>query len=122
MSFDNVYPALRRIRSRLSVDAAHKSHASRTTLRVFAAALLLIATVTPELAMAAPWDQVGTQILGIFTGGLTRTIAIVAVIGCGLAALAGKLSWNWAINIVLGIVLIFGATALVDYLITAAQG
>ena len=50
---------------------------------------------------------------------LTRIIAILAVIACGIAAIAGKLSWDWAIKIVVGIVLIFGATALVDYLIAA---
>jgi type IV secretory pathway VirB2 component (pilin) len=33
----------------------------------------------PEIAMAAPWDSTATQILAIFTGGLTRTIAIITV-------------------------------------------
>ncbi len=30
----------------------------------------------PETAMATPWDSTSQQILAIFTGGLTRTIAI----------------------------------------------
>ena len=55
------------------------------------------------------------------TGGLTRTFAIIAVIACGIAAMAGKLSWDWAIKIVVGIVLIFGSTALVDYVISASS-
>lgn len=75
----------------------------------------------PEMAMAAPWDSAASSVLSIFTGGLTRTIAIVAVIACGIAALAGKLSWDWAIKIVLGIVLIFGAAAIVDYIIAASH-
>ena len=53
-------------------------------------------------------------------GGLTRTIAIISVIACGIAAIAGKLSWDWAIKIIVGIVLIFGAAAIVDYIIAAA--
>lgn len=73
----------------------------------------------PEVALAAPWDTAATQVLSIFTGGLTRTIAIIAVIALGIAAMAGKLSWRWAINIILGIVLIFGSAAIVDYIIVA---
>ena len=74
----------------------------------------------PEVALAAPWDTAAQQVLSIFTGGLTRTIAIIAVIALGLAAMAGKLSWRWAINIILGIVLIFGSAAFVDYIIAAS--
>ena len=74
----------------------------------------------PETAWAAPWDTAAQQILSIFTGGLTRTIAIIAVIALGIAAMAGKLSWHWAINIILGIVLIFGSAAFVDYIIAAS--
>jgi type IV secretion system protein VirB2 len=50
-----------------------------------------------------------------------RTLGIIAVIGCGIAALAGKLSWNWAINIIIGLVLMFGAAAIVDYLIAGSS-
>ena len=77
--------------------------------------------VMPETAMAAPWDSTATQILGIFTGGLTRTIAIISVIACGIAAIAGKLSWDWAIKIIVGIILIFGAASIVDYIIAGAS-
>lgn len=75
----------------------------------------------PDIAMAAPWDSTATKVLEIFTGGMTRTIAIIAVIACGIAAMAGKLSWDWAIKIIVGIVLIFGAAAIVDYVISAAS-
>jgi len=77
--------------------------------------------VMPETAIAAPWDSTATQILGIFTGGLTRTIAIISVIACGIAAIAGKLSWDWAIKIIVGIILIFGAASIVDYIIAGAS-
>ena len=77
--------------------------------------------VIPETAMAAPWDSTATKILDIFTGGLTRTIAIISVIACGIAAIAGKLSWDWAIKIIVGIILIFGAASIVDYIIAGAS-
>jgi type IV secretion system protein VirB2 len=77
--------------------------------------------VIPETALAAPWDSTATKILDIFTGGLTRTIAIISVIACGIAAIAGKLSWDWAIKIIVGIILIFGAASIVDYIIAGAS-
>lgn len=89
------------------------------SLALFAMAGVL--AVTPEVAMAAPWDGAATKVLEIFTGGLSRTLAIIAVIACGIAAVAGKLSWDWAIKIIVGIVLIFGATAIVDYIISATS-
>jgi len=91
-----------------------------TVAAVMAISFFGAIAITPELVFAAPWDGVATQVLAIFTGGLTRTIAIIAVIACGIAAMMGKLSWAWAINIVIGIVLIFGSAAIVDYMISAA--
>ncbi len=82
---------------------------------------LVMLAMTPEIAFAAPWDSAANKVLEIFTGGLTRTIAIIAVIACGIGALMGKLSWDWAIKIIIGIVLIFGAAAIVDYAISAAS-
>lgn len=83
--------------------------------------LLACFLATPEIASAAPWDSTATKVLEIFTGGLTRTLAIISVIACGIAAMAGKLSYDWAIKIVVGIVLIFGSAAIVDYAISAAS-
>jgi len=84
--------------------------------------LFFVMLVVPISAYAGggPWDSVATSVLAIFTGGLTRTLAIIAVIACGIAAIAGKLSWDWAIKIIVGIVLIFGSTAIVDYVISAS--
>ena len=98
-----------------------KEESSRKFLQFIALTGFIAVARMPELAMAAPWDGTATQVLSIFTSGLTRTFAIIAVIACGIAAIAGKLSWDWAIKIVVGIVLIFGATAIVDYLIAAAS-
>jgi len=83
---------------------------------IFVAMLFLV----PSLAQAEPWDGLADGILAIFTNGVTRTIAIVAVIGCGIAALTGKLSWQWVINITIGITLIFGSAAVVDYFVGAS--
>ena len=95
----------------------HKKRLEKLMILLAMGAVLIV----PETAMAAPWDSTATQILGIFTGGLTRTIAIISVIACGIAAIAGKLSWDWAIKIIVGIILIFGAASIVDYIIAGAS-
>jgi type IV secretory pathway VirB2 component (pilin) len=94
----------------------------RAMVSMLAIGVCLLA-IAPGLAIAGggPWDSAAAQVLAIFTGGLTRTLAIIAVIACGIAAIAGKLSWDWAIKIIIGIVLIFGSTAIVNYVIAAAS-
>jgi type IV secretory pathway VirB2 component (pilin) len=92
----------------------------RTLVQIAACSFLIGIAMAPHIAMAAPWDSVGQQILGIFTSGLARTIAIVAVVACGIAALCGKLSWDWVIKIAVGITLIFGAAQIVDMISSAA--
>ena len=101
--------------------ALHTAPSGPTTARrwLLWSCLLGVWACVPELAYAAPWDSAASSVLAIFTGGLTRTIAIIAVIACGIAAIAGKLSWDWAIKIIVGIVLVFGAATIVDYIIGA---
>lgn len=82
---------------------------------------ILVISLMPEVAMAAPWDNAANKVLEIMTGGLARTLAILAVVACGVMAMFGKLSWDWAIKIVIGIVLIFGATTVVDMIIGASR-
>ncbi|WEF31469.1 TrbC/VirB2 family protein [Pseudoduganella chitinolytica] len=112
-------------RTALAANKAAMRDADRRASRSMAVMAICAAAVVPGIALAAaaatPWDTMGTQVLAIFQSGLTRTIAIISVIACGIAALAGKLSWDWAIKIIVGIVLIFGGAALVDFLIDAAS-
>jgi len=104
-------------------NAEDKREVSQTTLAtLFVALLALACLVAPEMAMAEPWDDVAQSIHDIFTGGLAKTIAIIAIIACGVMAMVGKLSWQWVIYIVIGLCLIFGATAIADFFIGAAGG
>lgn len=104
----------------IATNKANRKAADARALQLFVCAAMAVAVMTPGLAVAGPWDGVGASVLAIFTGGLARTIAIISVIACGVAAMFGKLSWDWAIKIVIGIVLIFGATAIVDYFVAAS--
>lgn len=80
----------------------------------------LMLAAFPMMAQAAPGDGIATSVLTFFTGGLVRTIAIICVILCGLAAMAGKLRQDWAFSIIVGIFFVFGSAAIVDYFSSSA--
>ena len=110
---------LTQVKTAYLANAAAKREVSAKTLTMICMLLIALFFMAPELAMAEPWDSAAQKVLDIFTGGLARTLAIIAVIACGIAAIAGKLSWDWAIKIIIGLVFIFGAAAIVDYIISA---
>ncbi len=103
-------------------NALAKREISQKTVCWLLSTFMLLSMFFPEFAFAEPWDSTAQKIVDIFTGGLARTLAIIAIIACGIMALAGRLSWDWAIKIIIGIVLIFGAATIVDYIISAAGG
>lgn len=93
---------------------------------VMVISVLVVAQVIaadPALAQAtnqafAPLQTVVQAVVDFITGPFGRLIAIIAVIGLGFLAFAGRLSWFTAGAVVLGIGLVFGAPAIVDQLIT----
>ena len=81
-------------------------------------AALLIATLVvslPQFAFAAgsPWDDALTTLVGYLTGSTARLIAILAVAGLGIAAMAGRLSVQMALSVIIGIAIVFGAATIV---------
>lgn len=88
-------------------------------------ALVAMVLVTPEQAHAAaaqPWDNTVATITGIFTDGLARAIAILVIIGLGIAAFFGRLTLRLAGSFIVGIVLVFGSAAIADFFIAGARG
>lgn len=67
----------------------------------------------------APLQTAVQMIVDFITGPFGRLLAIIAVIGLGFLAFAGRLSWFTAGAVVIGIGLVFGAPAIVDQLISA---
>lgn len=88
----------------------------RTRMFVVALAVTTLLAAVPEIAyaQAAPWESTAQNTYNLIMS-IARWVAIIGIVGCGLAALFGKLSWEWAGKIIIGLVLIFGATHLVDY-------
>ncbi len=66
----------------------------------------------------APLQTVVQAVVDFITGPFGRLVAIIAVIGLGFLAFAGRLSWFTAGAVVLGIGLVFGAPAIVDELMS----
>lgn len=67
----------------------------------------------------APLQTAVQMIVDFITGPFGRLLAIIAVIGLGFLAFAGRLSWFTAGAVVIGMGLVFGAPAIVDELMAA---
>lgn len=87
--------------------------------------ILVSQFITADFAMAqatnqafAPLQTVVQAVVDFITGPFGRLVAIIAVIGLGFLAFAGRLSWFTAGAVVLGIGLVFGAPAIVDQLMS----
>lgn len=97
--------------------------ASRVAVAISVLVLAQLTSVNPAMAQAtnqafAPLQTVVQAVVDFITGPFGRLIAIIAVIGLGFLAFAGRLSWFTAGAVVLGIGLVFGAPAIVDQLIS----
>jgi type IV secretion system protein VirB2 len=89
--------------------------------RYYVLFLKLFICLVPSVAMAEPWDDLADEILDALTNGFTRTLAIIACVGMGIACMIGKMSWKLAGYLVGGIVMIFGSAAIVDWVIGAVE-
>ena len=86
------------------------------------ALLATSAALVPELAYAqsaAPVEGILEWFTGVLQGSVARSLAIIAVCFLGFLFLTGRMAWQGAISIVIGIAIIFGAAELVDAMKTA---
>ncbi|RWA88140.1 MAG: VIRB2 type IV secretion [Mesorhizobium sp.] len=100
------------------------SPAARPALLLLIVAALAVTAAEPALAQQtsgafAPLETAVQMIVDFITGPFGRLLAIIAVIGLGFLAFAGRLSWFTAGAVVIGIGLVFGAPAIVDQMISA---
>lgn len=100
------------------------SPAARPALLLLMVAALAVTAAEPALAQQtsgafAPLETAVQMIVDFITGPFGRLLAIIAVIGLGFLAFAGRLSWFTAGAVVIGIGLVFGAPAIVDKMISA---
>ena len=87
------------------------------------AGIAVLCLALPEIAHAqdaAPVEGVLDWFVGVLQGNLARSVAIIAVCFLGFMFLTGRMMWNVAFSIIVGIAIIFGAATLVDAMRSAA--
>ena len=105
-------------------DSNHtRTHSSLRTVAFAMVGIGAFVMADPAFAQSsgpfAPLETAVQMIVDFITGPFGRLLAIIAVIGLGFLAFAGRLSWFTAGAVVLGIGLVFGAPAIVDQMIAA---
>ncbi|MCF1494394.1 type VI secretion protein [Agrobacterium vitis] len=79
--------------------------------------------LAPDFAYAqsaAPVEGILEWFVGVLQGNVARSLAIIAVCFLGFLFLTGRMAWQGAISIVIGIAIIFGAAQLVDAMKSSA--
>lgn len=110
------------------LDQAHSEKNYDALKFMIASTLVVFIMLDPSIAMAAPGDVVNKtnfetmiqSIIGFMTGTIAKSVAVLAVVVLGFMAMAGKLAWDVAGKVILGIILIFSATQIVELFITNA--
>lgn len=84
---------------------------------VLVSAVVCLVAFEPSLAMAGdPGDgltNAANKILGLLTGTLGKAVATIALVVMGLMAMFGKLEWERAFKVILGIAIVFGAASII---------
>ena len=78
---------------------------------------VIAAATLPQLALAqagSPFDTGATNLVTSLTT-LAAPIAVLLVMGLGVAAAAGQISWGWVIGLIIGIGLVFAAQPIVTW-------
>lgn len=86
-------------------------------LFVLGIAIACVVLLIPDLAWAQALDPVqgvADMFVDFLTGAFARSMAIIGLAVCGFMAMMGRLPWSAAIAVIGGIILVFGAAALVD--------
>ncbi len=73
------------------------------------------------LAQDAPWENVLIAIIDILNGPTARALAILSVIGLGLVSWFGRMTLARAGTVIIGLVLVFGASSIADLFILEAD-
>ena len=92
---------------------------SMDNVHVWLAMLSLIAAVAaPEWAFAqaaaSPFETGATNLVTAITT-IATPIAVLLVMGLGIAAAAGRISWGWPLGVIVGIGLVFAAQPIVTW-------
>ena len=88
----------------------------RTVTVILAALFMTLMFVEPAAAQSTSGSDVGTlltNIISFFNSGVIRSIAIIAIIILGLTCMFGVMDIRRAGLVILGIIIVFGASTIV---------
>ena len=82
-----------------------------------AAAMIMTA---PAIAQSGggqlqPVQSTLQTLVNTLTGPIATSLAVLAVIACGLMAFVARLTWGFAGSVIFGIVLVFGSAQIVQF-------
>lgn len=98
----------------------------RTLAKLGTAVAALLAS--PAFAQAVPVNPAGSGpinnamgwIQGTLLGNVATTVAVIAVAACGFMMLTGRMNWRFGATVIIGCFVLFGATAIVAGIQSAA--
>ncbi len=111
-----------------SMHASEQQEQNQRLLRFVMASAVCLLALEPSVAMAidsitlkdtsdgGALGTVAKNVLGAVTGTLGKSVAALAVVALGVMAMFGKLAWDTAIKVIIGIGLVFGATSIVGWI------
>jgi len=85
-----------------------------TTSQRVAACVLLLTLSQMGWAQSSPWETGANSLVTEFLA-ISTPIAILLVMGLGIAAATGRISWGWPLLVLLGIGIVFGAPQIVAW-------
>jgi type IV secretion system protein VirB2 len=84
------------------------------TFHRVAACVLLLALPQTGWPQSSPWETGANSLVTEFLA-IATPIAILLVMGLGIAAATGRISWGWPLLVLLGIGIVFGAPQIVAW-------
>lgn len=91
-----------------------------TLLPMTLMACLVLAPGFAYAQSATPIEGILDWAVGLLQGNVGRSIMIISVCFLGFLFLTGRMAWQVAMSIIIGIAIIFGATQLVDAMKSSA--
>jgi type IV secretion system protein VirB2 len=93
-------------------------------------ALCALCVAGPAFAQSANLDPAGSGVIlgavnwvqGTLLGAVATSVAVIAVAGCGFMMLTGRMNWRYGGMVILGTFILFGASAIVGGIRSAATG
>lgn len=79
-----------------------------------AASLLALLPAAAQAQIFSSAENVGDAIADFLTGGFGITVGIIGCAVFGILAMSGRISWNYAIAIIVGLIALFGGAQIVS--------